>query len=167
MALNAYLTLRGQKSGEIHGSVTQKGRENKIMVIAVSHEILSPRDASTGLPTGKRQHKPFVFTKELDKSSPLLYNVLTTNENIIEATFEFMGTSIRSTTVAGVETVRYTVRLTNANIASINFHMPNTRDPNTARFAEYEEIALTYEQITWTWSDGGIMADDSWISPRI
>ena len=24
--------------------------------------------------TGKRAHKPFVITKELDKSSPLLYN---------------------------------------------------------------------------------------------
>jgi type VI protein secretion system component Hcp len=30
MALNAYLKLRGQKQGEIKGSVTQKGREGKI-----------------------------------------------------------------------------------------------------------------------------------------
>ena len=34
MALNAYLKLKGQKQGEIKGSVTQKGREGKIMVIA-------------------------------------------------------------------------------------------------------------------------------------
>jgi type VI secretion system secreted protein Hcp len=33
MALNAYLKLRGQKQGEIKGSVTQKGREGKILVI--------------------------------------------------------------------------------------------------------------------------------------
>ncbi|HJT17187.1 MAG TPA: type VI secretion system tube protein Hcp [Thermoanaerobaculia bacterium] len=31
------------------------------------------RDPASGLPTGKRMHKPFVITKELDKSSPLLY----------------------------------------------------------------------------------------------
>ena len=68
MALNAYLKLKGQKQGEIKGSVTQKGREDKIMVIAVSHEIISPRDPASGLPTGKRMHKPFVITKELDKS---------------------------------------------------------------------------------------------------
>ncbi|HRI69004.1 MAG TPA: type VI secretion system tube protein Hcp, partial [Polyangium sp.] len=43
MALNAYLRLKGQKQGEIKGSVTQKGREGSIMVIAVSHEIISPR----------------------------------------------------------------------------------------------------------------------------
>ena len=63
MALNAYLKLKGQKQGDIKGSVTQKGREGKIMVIAASHDVLSPRDAASGLPTGKRMHKPFVITK--------------------------------------------------------------------------------------------------------
>ncbi|MEO5942125.1 MAG: hypothetical protein ABIP30_06075 [Ferruginibacter sp.] len=30
------------------------------------NEIVSPRDPASGLPTGKRMHKPFVITKELD-----------------------------------------------------------------------------------------------------
>jgi hypothetical protein len=34
--------------------------------------VVSPRDAASGLPTGKRMHKPFIITKELDKSTPLL-----------------------------------------------------------------------------------------------
>ncbi|MCB1185762.1 type VI secretion system tube protein Hcp [bacterium] len=42
------------------------------------------RDAASGLPTGKRQHKPLTITKELDKSTPLLYNILVNNENISE-----------------------------------------------------------------------------------
>lgn len=41
-------------------------------VINFDQEIVSPRDAASGLPTGKRQHKPFVITSELDKSSPVL-----------------------------------------------------------------------------------------------
>jgi len=40
--------------------------------ISFEQEIVSPRDAASGLPTGKRQHKPFVITSELDKSSPVL-----------------------------------------------------------------------------------------------
>jgi len=40
--------------------------------INFEQEIVSPRDPASGLPTGKRQHKPFVITKELDKSSPIL-----------------------------------------------------------------------------------------------
>ena len=94
MALNAYLKLKGQTQGSIKGSVTQKGRENTIMVIAVSHEIVSPRDLASGQATGRRQHHPFVITKELDKSSPLLYNALCTNENITQFELQFFRPKI-------------------------------------------------------------------------
>lgn len=30
-------------------------------------EIVSPRDAASGLPTGKRQHKPFTFSISYDR----------------------------------------------------------------------------------------------------
>lgn len=165
MALNAYLKLKGQKQGEIKGSVTQKGREGKIMVIAVSHEIVSPRDAASGLPTGKRMHKPFVITKELDKSSPLLYNALVNNENISEWELQFWTPQLKAATGTGQEVQHYTVKLTNANIASIAFRMANNKHPDLMKFAEYEEIAFTYQKIEWTWTDGGIMAMDDWESP--
>ncbi len=162
MALNAYLTLKGQKQGDIKGSVTQKGREGSIAIIAVSHEIISPRDPASGLPTGKRMHKPFVITKELDKSSPLLYNVLTNNENVSEATFKFWQPS-----ATGAEKQHYTVKLTNANIASIEFVSLNNKDPALMKFAEHERIAFTYQKIEWTWMDGGVTADDDWESPVV
>ncbi len=160
MALNAYLRLKGQTQGEIKGSVTQKGREGKIMVIAVSHEIMSPRDPASGLPTGKRMHKPFVITKELDKSSPLLYNVLVNNENVSEWELQFWQPS-----ATGVEFQHYTVKLINANIASIHFRMLNNKNPELMKYAEYEEIAFTYQKIIWTWTQGGITAVDDWEAP--
>ncbi len=165
MALNAYLKLKGQKQGEIKGSVTQKGREGKIAVIAVSHDVVSPRDAASGLPTGKRMHKPFVVTKELDKSSPLLYNALVHNENIPEWELQFWAPQLKAATGTGTEVQHYTVKLTNANIASIDFRMPNNKHPDLMKFAEYEEVAFTYQKITWTWNDGGITAEDDWESP--
>ena len=127
MALNAYLNLKGQKQGEIKGSVTQKGREGKIMVIAINHEIVSPRDAASGLPTGKRQHKPFVITKELDKSSPLLYNALVNNENISEWKLEFWTPQLAATTGVGSEKQHYTVKLTNAKYAKHEAAAESTR----------------------------------------
>jgi type VI secretion system secreted protein Hcp len=33
------------------------------------------------------------------------------------------------------------------------------------KFAEYEEVAFTYQKIEWTWNDGGIMAMDDWEAP--
>ena len=160
MALNAYLNLKAEKSGEIKGSVTQKGREDKIAVIAVSHDIISPRDAASGLPTGKRMHKPFVITKELDKSSPLLYNILVNNENIAVWELQFWTPS-----GTGAEKQHYAIKLTNANIASINFNMANNKHPDLMKFAEYEQVAFTYQKIEWAWIDGGITAQDDWEAP--
>ena len=162
MALNAYLKLKGQKTGEIKGSVTQKGREGKIMVIAVSHEIVSPRDSASGLPTGKRMHKPFVITKELDKSSPILYQVLTNNESIPEWELQFWQPS-----TTGAEKQHYTVKLVNANIASIAFRMANNKHSDLMKFTEYEEVAFTYQKIEWIWVEGGITAMDDWEAPVV
>jgi type VI secretion system secreted protein Hcp len=167
MALNAYLKLTGQKQGDIKGSVTQKGREDSIMVIAVSHEIVSPRDSASGLPTGKRMHKPLVITKELDKASPLLYNVLCNNENITKFELKFWAPQTKAGAGVGTEVQRYTIKLTNANIASIDFRMLNNKNPDLMKYAEYEEIAFTYQKIEWTWMDGGITADDDWESPVV
>jgi type VI secretion system secreted protein Hcp len=165
MALNAYLKLKGTKQGEIKGSVTQKDRVGKIMVIAVSHDIVSPRDPASGLPTGKRQHKPIVITKELDKSSPLLYNVLVNNENISEWQLQFWTPQLSAQQGVGSEKQHYTIKLTNANIASIAFRMLNNKNPELTRYAEYEEVAFTYQKIEWTWQEGGITSEDDWQNP--
>lgn len=161
MALNAFIRIKGQKQGVIKGSVSQKGREESIMVIAVSHEIVSPRDAATGLPTGKRQHKPFVITKEVDRSSPLLYQALVTNENLPECVIQFWQPSPPT----GLDKQHYSIKLINANIVSIDFRMPNSKQPEFMKLAEYEEIAFTYQKIQWLWTDGGIISEDTWASP--
>ncbi|HNW88302.1 MAG TPA: type VI secretion system tube protein Hcp [Bacteroidales bacterium] len=54
MALNAHMRLWGATQGQIKGSVTRAGRVDSIMVIGFSHEVISPRHAASGLPTGKR-----------------------------------------------------------------------------------------------------------------
>ena len=166
MALNAYLVLEGNTQGAIKGSVTQKGREDSIMVIAVHHEVVSPRDAASGLPTGKRMHKPFRITKELDKSSPLLYNVLVNNENIKKWELKFWTPQLKAVGGGGTEFQHYTVKLTNANVASITFKMANNKHPDLMKYAEYEEVEFTYQKIEWTWNDGGITADDDWEAPK-
>ena len=167
MAMMAYMYAKGQKSGQIKGSITQKGREDAIGVIAMSHEIVSPRDPQSGLPTGQRMHKPFVITKELDKSSPILYNALCTNENLTEVVIKFWTPQIKAATGVGGEVQHYTVKLTNANIASISFRQANIRHTDLVKFTEYEEIAYTYQKIEWTWNDGGITADDDWEARKI
>jgi type VI secretion system secreted protein Hcp len=160
MALAAYLTIVPERHPPILGSVTQKGRENKIFVSASTHDIVCPRDPASGRPTGKRVHKPYICTKEVDRSSPLLYALLTDNENIREARIDYWAPS-----PLGVEKLVYTVVLTNATLSGITFKMPNNRYPKLARLAEYEEVAFCYQKIEWSWT-GGATASDDWETPR-
>ncbi|MBW2526967.1 MAG: Hcp family type VI secretion system effector [Deltaproteobacteria bacterium] len=160
MALNSYLKLKGETQGDINGSVTQAGREDSIMVIGTSHEVVSPRDAASGLPTGKRQHKPFVITKEVDKATPLLFYSLTNNENIPEWELQYWQPS-----ASGQEVQFYTVKLYNASIAGIRQEMLNNKYPENMQHKEREHVSFCYQKIEWTWVDGGISAEDDWEAP--
>lgn len=51
---------------------TSAGARTAVGGAPASGSVVSPRDSASGLPTGKRQHKPMVITKELDKSTPVL-----------------------------------------------------------------------------------------------
>lgn len=156
----AYLEIVGETQGAIHGDVTIAGREDTIEVHAFSHQIIAPRDAASGLPTGKRQHKPMTIVKRIDKATPLLANLLTHNENLTTFTLTFWRKD-----QTGREVAYYKIELLNAQIVSIRPWMPNTNDPATAAIQPSEEIAFVYQKIIWTWQDGGITAEDDWETP--
>lgn len=162
MALNAFLTLKGKKTGNFNGSIVQKGRENKILVIAASHELAVPTDPTSGLASGRPRHTPFKITKELDKSSPLLYNALANNETLTDCKIEFWDTAAKSSAGGANEVQKYTVRLINARITSIHFVMPNVKEPELMKYVEYEEICFAYQTIEWIWTDGNLSASDDW-----
>jgi type VI secretion system secreted protein Hcp len=160
MALNSYLTLKGEKQGDVKGSCTQEGREDTMEIFGWSHEVVSPRDAASGLPTGKRQHKPLTVSKAIDKATPLTTAILCGNENI--PTWQLK--CYRPQPGAG-EQHYYTIDLTNANISGIRSEMLNNKYPENMNHEIREHISFTYMKIAWTWEDGGVSADDSWETP--
>lgn len=162
MALNAYLTLTGETQGEIKGGCTQAGREDSTIVLEFRHEIVSPRDAASGLPTGKRQHKPITVVAEVGKHSPLMHNVLVNNENISEWTLKFWQPSR-----AGKEFQYYTIELVNASVAGIRQYQQTSLNPETMKYPLLEELSFCYQKIMWTYVDGGISAEDDWETPIV
>jgi type VI secretion system secreted protein Hcp len=154
------LWAEGETQGKIKGAVTQAGREESIMVDEVYHQVVSPRDAASGLPTGKRQHKPFGVRCETGPHTPLLFNALVTNENLPNLRIDFWRPSR-----AGKEFQYFTVELVNASVASIRTEMYDVRDPETSRYPNREHIEFCYQKIVWTYQDGGITAEDDWETP--
>lgn len=157
MALDAYLWCTGEMQGDIKGSVTETGREDSIKVIAASHQVLRPMDATTGLPTGKHQHKPFTITKEVDRATPQLYQSMVNNESLVAWKLQFWTLA-----PTGKEFQHYTVELMNASVCDIRFEMLNNQVPENAPHREREHVSFVYQYITWTWTTGGIAAQADW-----
>lgn len=149
-ALEAYLQLTGERQGQIKGGVTKPGHEGAIKVTSVNHQVSTPVAPATGLPTGKRQHKPFVITKPIDKSSPMLHNALARHEHL--STFEL---GVYEPGAKGKDVLTYRIRLTNASVTSI--HTGMDKEGNLR-----QEVAFTYQKIEWVWMAGGITAEDDW-----
>ncbi len=162
MAMMAYMWAKGQKMGAIDGPVTIKGREKSIGVVAYSHEVVSPRDPQSGLPTGQRMHKPLVITKQTDKTTPLFYQAMCTNENLSTVTLKFWTPQLKAASGVSTTVQHYTIQLTNATIAQIQASMMEDSHAESKSGEEIEKISFTYQKIEWTWTDGGITANDDW-----
>lgn len=148
-AFEGYLDVKFSKQGKIKASPTaKKGQAGKVRIIAVTHEIVSPRDAASGLPTGKRQHKPLRLTMELGPSATQFNAALVDSENLPTLDLAIMDGA----------THLYTISLQNASVSHVAFKADGTGKPTM-------EVSFTYQRITWTWIDGGITAEDDWEAP--
>jgi type VI secretion system secreted protein Hcp len=131
-------------AGTMSVTAQKQGAFGPIVVSGITHEITSPRDPASGLPTGKRQHQPITITKELDKTTPLLLNAFVDNENLTSVVIGIEENG------AQVETIK----LTNANVQHYVTH------------GTTEEWSFTYQKIEWEWlGDGGVSASDDWEAP--
>lgn len=141
----------GQIQGKIKGPVTLAGRQDSFRVHGCSYEVVSPRDPGSGLPTGKRMHKPVTVVKDIDGASPLFMRALITNENINEVVLQFCHKD-----GAGRDMPYYTIRLLNAGLSGIRMLRKSDILPGAASWpSEREELSFTYQQITWKWEQGG------------
>ena len=150
--VHVYVKVTGQKTGVFKGDSTQKGHQDDIAVLAYHFELDSPRDASTGLPTGKRQYQPVRITHELDTASPQFLQAAATNENLKSVVINFWKTDR-----TGKEINFYRVTLTNASIASVR--------QDTAGSTVDEEESFTFQKIEQENLVGQTLFEDDFQAP--
>ena len=132
--------------------------------------VLSPRDAASGLPTGKRQHNTIVVTKQKDAASPLLFQVCCNAEVFGSINLNLIQNDAKGP--GGKETPIARITLTNASIANYKtFHDlqgPTSNHPRPGSTSlhtnELEEFELVFQKITFTEvlkSKGGT---DDWLA---
>lgn len=167
MALNIYGKMKFKTQGEVKFSCTQKGRENMLEIVAFNHQIKSPRDAASGLASGKRQHMPMMITAPYDAGLPILYAALCTNETLLNAEFWFFSPTVigERGSSTGNEVKTFMIQLENGHLSDIQLRTPNNKNPELMRYETYAEVSMTYQKITWTWIKNGVSAHDDWETP--
>lgn len=73
MAQSFSVTIQGATQGPFNGEGSGLDKD-KIPGVAFSYGVETPIDEVSGLPSGKRQHKPVMITKEWGAASPQLYH---------------------------------------------------------------------------------------------
>lgn len=135
------LSLQLKTQGKIKGSSTKNtgSLDTSAGIECHSFEfgVTSPRDAASGLPSGKRTHKPIVITREVDSASPLLWQALCTNEGFQLATLSFVKPS-----TGGKETVYQRITLTNGTISKIEYAPSLNGKRRQAITFSYEDLAV-------------------------
>ena len=163
MAHEFYVTITGTKQGAFKGESIREKHSSKLSGLSYSHQIQSPRDVATGQASGKRQHGPISITKEWGAATPQIFQALVTNEVLKDVLFEFVHT-----TNDGLEEVYYTVKLTNATVASVQYMTGAGESAESAKTTaaldtlELEKVSFSYQRIEVDHKIAKTSAVDDW-----
>ncbi|WP_419812949.1 type VI secretion system tube protein TssD [Bacterioplanoides sp.] len=159
MALCGYLKLTDQQGNLVRGECDVEGHEEWIRIWGSAHSVKLPTNPQ-GLPSGKRIHHPIEFVKQLDVSSPVLYQHLCCGKRFEQAQIDWYR--IRPET--GDPEMYFRITLKNVQLTSLSFDV-DTYSFTASERLEYqqsplEKLSFIYDEISWTFLSGGIEFDD-------
>jgi type VI secretion system secreted protein Hcp len=130
LADNAQAMVTGAVQGQFKGD----NRQGIIEVLALDYSVSSPRDPSTGLGTGKRQHQPLVITIQSGPSVGQFYKAFDTSESL--------AVTIQTVSLApdGKQFVSSTLALTGATVSGIKRHLSEAGKL-------LEDVSLVFQKI--------------------
>ena len=163
MAETVHLYLKSNGT-DIQGESTQHslGRQNSIECVYYEQEVMTAREAGSGMATGRRQYKPLTIRKRIDKSTPLIAKALVENTKI-DASFKFFRPN---PTGDGTTEHFFTVEIKQGRVAHQKQFVPDTIVPATATDPALEEVSFVFHTISWTYTNGGVTHEDTWDQNR-
>jgi type VI secretion system secreted protein Hcp len=152
------MAIIGEDQGNITGSSFKQGQEDKIEVLAFDHLVELPARQDTQVTTGDPLHRPITLSKEVDGSTPKLYQALCRREILESVEIRWFRHN-----PDGKEELFYMITLTNALIVRMQPWGADFLDERLEHYRPMEKVAMAYEAIRWSWGlDGDVEYEAVW-----
>lgn len=119
--------------------------------------VISPRDPASGLPTGKRMHRPLSLRLRSSAATVMFANAIAYNENLTSVKVIWLATDPDT----GSREPRQQLYLVNANVASFSTYTLREQD----ELVTYVDVTMTYQKIGIEDYATGISFQDDWETP--
>ncbi len=134
----------------IRGEVKFKGikgprKDESSIIYAFSNQGSLAMDKYSGMPTGSRTYEPFEIVKEIDRSTPELWQAMTRGQ--ILDTVEITLYEIAKET--GIESPYFKFTLMKARISSIKDYMPSTFEQSGNIVGHLEQVYMIANEYQW------------------
>ncbi len=153
MAAEFYVTIEGTKQGALAGESVRPKHEGSLEGVAFHYSVAHPRDAASGMATGRRIHQPITFVKQWGAASPQIFQALVSNETITSALFEFVRTDDN-----GEEVVFHTIKVSSARVTEIEQFSDDSESAPSGKWLE--KVSLVFQKIEVVNVDGHTSATD-------
>ena len=165
MPIPAYMKITGARQKDISegassaasiGTLSRNSKENLIIVQQLMTHVNVGTDVQTGQATSVRQHKPVVFTKFMDKSSPKLWRAVCDGEQLeIELTFS------RTAEAGGLEEY-YKMTWEKCVLVDGKAHFPLALRTENVGISHLEEWSFVYKKVLWSHLLASTSGQDDW-----
>jgi type VI secretion system secreted protein Hcp len=106
MGTPLHLWLTDDDDTPLRGGSNVVGREGSIEILSLTHGLDAPVDPHSGKLMGRHSHRPLTVEKEIDRSSPLLYQAIVTGKTFNSAVVRWYRTG-----EAGIEENYFTMSM--------------------------------------------------------
>jgi len=148
----------GASTKESIGSSYKEDHSDKIYVQGFRQKSILPIDKRNGQVTGVRRHEYLEITKMIDKSSPLLAELMSQPTDLI-LHVEFYRSP--DETSGGEPICYYQVKVAEAKLVNIETISANAMDPANDHYMAMEKLQFSFNAAAWKHSVCGTEAVDS------
>lgn len=148
----AYMSLFNSDQQKIFGCSRVYNREGCIEIQKIEYNINRAIDSQTGKSHSARRHQPFSILKEIDRSSPELFQSCAAGRLLKTARIDLYKIDDE-----GEEVNYFTYTLENVRVISITPVISALTDSK-----DMEAVSFSFENITLAFHEGNLTACDSW-----